>query len=70
MEKCSPRVVVTIHGKEGKKVDVEQLKRTSGGHRLSMNKAEMVEYMERCAVLTGYPLPTPEELAEMGYLPS
>jgi hypothetical protein len=45
------------------------VKRTSGGHKLSMNKAEMSEYMVRCAQLTGYPLPTEEELSAMGYVP-
>lgn len=68
LDRCAPRVVVTIKGAKGE-VEIEQVKRTSGGHKLSMNKAEMSEYMARCAQLTGYPLPTEEELSAMGYLP-
>lgn len=65
--KCAPKVVITISGKKG---SVEQMvpKRTHGGTELSMNKEEMGEYMEKCAALTGYPLPTPEELEAMGYI--
>lgn len=33
-----------------------------------MNKTEMEFFMDRCAALTGVPLPTEEELQEMGYL--
>jgi hypothetical protein len=69
LDRCAPRVVVTIRGAKGE-VEVEQIKRTSGGHKLSMNKSEMSEYMARCASLTSYPLPTEEELLAMGYLPS
>jgi hypothetical protein len=69
LDKCAPRMVVTITGKSGTKHEVEQIKRTSAGHSLSMNKEEMGTYMERCVVLTGYPLPTQEELLAMGYLP-
>jgi hypothetical protein len=68
LDRCAPRIVVTIKGAKGE-VEVEQVKRTSGGHKLSMNKSEMSEYMARCAQLTGYPLPTEEELSAMGYLP-
>jgi hypothetical protein len=53
-----------------KTIEVERKKRTSGGHTLTMNKTEMAEYMEKCAVLTGYPLPTTEELMAMGYIPN
>lgn len=67
LDKCAPRVVVTITGSKGK-VDVEQIKRTSGGHKHSMTKDEMSEFMDRCASLTGYPLPTKEELEAMGYI--
>jgi hypothetical protein len=68
IEKCAPVAVVTIQGKKGQ-VEVEQKKRTSGGTTLSMGKEEMSDYMNKCAALTGYPLPTEEELAAMGYLP-
>jgi hypothetical protein len=68
LDKCAPRAVVKIVGPKGA-VEVEQIKRTSGGHRLSMDKNEMDEYMRKCAQLTGYPLPTEEELLAMGYLP-
>lgn len=67
LEKCAPRVVSKIAGPKGE-IEVEQKKRTSGGHKLSMDKHEMAEYMDKCAALTGYPLPTPEELAAMGYV--
>lgn len=65
--KCAPRVVISIHGKKGI-AEVEKYKRTSGGHELSMNKTEMGEYMDACAEITGYPLPTREELEAMGYI--
>ncbi len=68
IEKCAPVIVSIIKGPKDS-VEVEQKKRTSGGHRLSMDKLEMHEFLERCAQLTGYPLPTPEELDAMGYLP-
>ena len=68
LDRCAPRVVVKIKGAKGE-IEVEQVKRTSGGHSLSMNKTEMSEYMARCAQLTGYPLPTEEDLLAMGYLP-
>lgn len=68
LEKCAPRAVVQIKGSKGV-VEVEQIKRTSGGHSLSMDKLEMRDFMNRCSQLTGYPLPTPEELEQLGYLP-
>lgn len=43
--------------------------RSSRKRKSAMNRAEMVEFMDKCAALTGYPLPTPEELLAMGYLP-
>jgi hypothetical protein len=67
LDRCAPRVVVTIRGPKGS-VEVERVKRTSGGHTLSMSKAEMVEFLDKCAALTGYPLPTDEELAALGYV--
>ena len=67
IERCAPVVVSTIKGPKGS-IEIEQKKRTSGGHRLSMDKLEMHEFLERCAQLTGYPLPTPEQLEELGYL--
>jgi len=33
-----------------------------------MTKDEMGDYMDKCAALTGVPLPTIEELEELGYL--
>jgi hypothetical protein len=33
-----------------------------------MDKQQMGEYMEKCAALTGCPLPTKEELEAMGYI--
>jgi len=66
LEKLAPRVVKKIRGKKGE-VEVTQMKRTSGGHSLSMEKLEMGEYMDKAAELTGYPLPTKEELRKMGY---
>jgi hypothetical protein len=34
-----------------------------------MTKDEMSEFLDKCAAFTGYPLPTPEELEVLGYLP-
>lgn len=68
IEKCAPVVVIKIKGRKGT-VEVERRKRTSGGHSLTMTKGEMSEFMAKCAMLTGCPLPTEEELAAMGYLP-
>lgn len=67
LEKCAPRAVVKIKGKKGI-VEVEQIKRTSGGHSLSMDKLEMTDYMNKCAQITSCPLPTEEELMAMGYI--
>ena len=67
LDKCAPRAVVTIKGSKGA-VEVEQIKRTSGGHSLSMDKLEMSQFMEKCAQLTGHPLPTEEEKEAMGYI--
>ncbi len=44
------------------------MKRTHGGDKNTMTKDEMSEYMDRAAELTGYPLPTEEELQAMGYV--
>src|SRR5438132_8097494 len=60
LDRCAPRVVVTIRGSRGS-VDIERTKRTSGNHSLSMTKAEMEFYMDKCATLTGVSLPTDEE---------
>jgi hypothetical protein len=68
LDRCALRMVVTIKGPKAN-VDIERVKRTSGGTTLSMSKDEMSDYMNKCAALTGYPLPTEEELAAMGYLP-
>lgn len=62
IHRLAPRVIATIKGK--RVVEVEQIKRTS-----DMTKAEMTDFMDKCAALTGYPLPTEEQLIEMGYLP-
>ncbi|MBM7488093.1 hypothetical protein ACVWWI_006356 [Bradyrhizobium sp. USDA 3686] len=51
-------------------MEIERKKCTSGGTSLTMDKAEMAEFMRKAAMLTGYPLPTEEELAAMGYEPS
>lgn len=67
IDRCAPTVATTIRGSKGS-VEVERKKRTSGGHSLTMDKHEMSEFMQRCSVLTGYPLPTDEQLAEMGYV--
>lgn len=67
LKKCASRVVVKIKGPKGE-FEIEQKKRTSGGHSLSMNQEEMSDFMARCAALTGYPLPTKEELEAMGYI--
>jgi hypothetical protein len=67
--KCAPVVVSTIKGSKGA-VEIEQKKRTSGGHKLSMDKLEMTEFMQRCAALTQFSLPTEEELISMGYIPN
>jgi hypothetical protein len=40
LDRCAPRVVVTIKGPK-KNVDIERVKRTSGHHNLSMTKDEM-----------------------------
>lgn len=68
LEKLAPRVVVKVKGHKGE-YELAKHKRTSGGHSLSMTKTEMAEFMEKAAILTEYPLPTPEELQAMGYLP-
>lgn len=67
IEKCAPTIISTIKGPKGA-VEIEQEKRTSGGHKLSMDKLEMSEFMDRAAALTNFPLPTPEELEAMGYI--
>ena len=67
LDRCAPRVVVTIKGPKGS-VDIERVKRTSGNHSLSMTKAEMEFFMDKCAALTGIPLPTEDELEALGYL--
>lgn len=67
LDQLAPRIVVTLDTPQGK-VEKELIKRTSGGHKLSMTKLEMSEYMEKATVLTGYPLPTKEELQSMGYI--
>lgn len=67
LDRCAPVTIVRIMGPKGS-IEREQHKRTGSDHNC-MNKAEMVEYMDKCAALTGYPLPTPEELIAMGYLP-
>jgi hypothetical protein len=67
IDKCAPTVVTTIKGRK-KTIEVERKKRTSGGHKFSMDKLEMQTFMERCAALTQFPLPTPEELEALGYL--
>ena len=50
-------------------MEVVRHKRTHGGDTNTMTKDEFSEFMDKCAALTGYPLPTPEQLQEMGYLP-
>lgn len=67
LDKLAPRKVMVIQGAKGK-VEIEKYKRTSGGHALSMNKQEMGEFMDSAARITGYPLPTREELEAMGYV--
>lgn len=62
LQKCAPRHFVTIKGARGS-LEVEHLKRSS-----DMSKQEMSEFMDKCSALTGYPLPTPEELEAMGYV--
>jgi len=46
LDRCAPRTIITIKGSKGQ-VEIERTKRTSGGHALSMNKAELVEFMNR-----------------------
>lgn len=67
LEKLAPRKIMQLTGPKGT-FAIEQKKRTSGGHALSMNKSEMAEYMEKAAILTEYPLPTREQLEAMGYI--
>lgn len=67
LERCAPTVVITIKGPKGT-VEREVKKRTSGGHKLTMDKHEMSDFMAKCAELTGYPLPTEEEKKAMGYI--
>ena len=67
LDRCAPTKVVKINGTKGT-YEMEKKKRTSGGHALSMNKLEMGEFMDKCAAMTGYPLPTREELEAMGYI--
>ena len=62
LQKCAPRHFVTIKGARGQ-MEVEQLKRSR-----DMSKEEMSDFMDKCAALTGYPLPTPEELEAMEYI--
>jgi hypothetical protein len=69
IEKCAPVAVIAIKGQRGR-VEIERKKRTSGGTSLTMDKQEMAEFMRKCAALTGYALPTEEELRAMGYEPS
>lgn len=67
IKQCAPQIVVKITGPKGFVEDV-QYKRTHGGDSSCMTKDEMNEYMDKCAALTGYPLPTPEELEALGYI--
>ncbi len=67
LDKLAPRVVIEIRGKKGV-VETTKYKRTSGGKSLTMTKLEMGEFMDKAAALTGYPLPTREELEAMGYI--
>lgn len=67
LDKCAPKVVVTIKGKANTH-EITKSKRTSGGHSLSMTKLEMGEYLDKCAALTECPLPTKQELEAMGYV--
>lgn len=62
LQKCAPHVFVKLRGRKGE-MEVEQVKRTS-----VMSKQEMSDYMDKCAALTGYALPTPEQLEAMGYI--
>lgn len=56
-----PKRIVKIKGK--KEHQLETL-----GSTTKLSKVEFGEYMEKCARHTGIPLPTPEEIAEMGYI--
>jgi hypothetical protein len=67
LDRCAPSIIVTIKGPKGT-IDVTQKKRTHGGDKNTMTKAEFTEYMDNCAALTDFPLPTREELEEMGYI--
>lgn len=67
LKKCAPRIIVTITGPKGK-IEDETVKRTHGADKLTMTKDEMSEFLDKCAALTGYPLPTKEELEALGYI--
>ena len=58
-----PRRLIRIKGKAISH-DVETL-----GSTTKLNKVEFGEYLEKCAAHCGIPLPTVEEIEEMGYLP-
>lgn len=62
LAKLAPKKTTKISGKKG----AHEVTRPMRTHE--MNKMQMSEFMEKCAVYTDYPLPTQEELAKMGYL--
>jgi hypothetical protein len=61
LESCAPRQGVTVKRRDGTTYEKEFV-----AHSSRMDKLEMSEYMDRCAVFTGYSLPTEEELQAMG----
>ncbi len=60
--KFLPKRLLKIHGKKGD-YDVETVKSTT-----KLSKFEFGEYLDKCAIHVGVPLPTPEEISVMGYI--
>lgn len=60
--KFLPRKLVQIRGKTATH-DVEIVTSTT-----KLNKSDFTEYLMKCEQHTGVPLPTDEEIAEMGYV--
>jgi len=56
-----PKRLVKIKGKSIHTVETL-------GSTTKLRKAEFSEYLDKCSLYVGIPLPTPEELESMGYL--
>lgn len=56
-----PKRIIKVKGKVEHELEVE-------GSTTKLTKAEFGEYLAKCAEHTEVPLPTPDEIREMGYI--